>query len=138
MSNIIDDLKAIRQLGQGIERQQEKIARLRSAMEGLNHVMRNCPGSHTSAQDTLSAQMAQLDKLERQLAVMQAEHEVGKHELGSYLSFQVGRLNLTEQQQKVLTLRYLDGYAWKAVAKEMGHSTRRCFQIHSSVFGKLA
>lgn len=124
MPDIRDELRALRDFSSKYEETRERIARLRSAMEGLNRVMRNSPDSHAVPTDKLAKQMAELDKLERQLAEDVIDYERRVRALEGRLA------TLPVAQRRVMELRYIRGLKWKAVAKKVGYSVDNCFKLH--------
>jgi RNA polymerase sigma factor (sigma-70 family) len=124
MPDIRTEFKNLRQLGQELEDIQERISRLRSAMEGLNRVMLNSPDSHSVPTDKLAKQMAELDELQREEMALLAEHYARIHGLERRLEI------LPAPQRRVMELRYVKGLKWRGVAKAANLSESQCYRRH--------
>lgn len=125
----IDELKACRAAGDRIERLNERITRLRSAMEGLGRSM-SAAGSGP-AHDRMAEQLAKLAGLESERAEEVLEAEFQAREIERALAVLPG------PQQKVMTLRYVDGCSWREVARRAHYDRRHCLYLHSRALGRL-
>jgi len=128
---MMQDLKDLRSQRYKIESLEERIARLRSAMEMGTRRMREVPGGGNYAVDRLSNDIARLDELERELMdeVMQLEQDI------RFAEYSID--TLPEPQQKILRLRYIDGLSWQRIAQRTNYSVDHCFTLHRMATKKL-
>lgn len=118
-----DDLRKIRRMHEQMESLDERILRLRAAMEpGAQHLSKMPHG--TAERDKMAGYMARLDELENQrlLDVINLEEEVERAEV-------VIRM-LPDLQQRVVRNYYVRGaITWRAVGKTLNYSERHCKRI---------
>ena len=125
-------LNQIRDARGDIEKLQERILRLRSAMEGLNRQMGDgSGGGSTVPKDKLAEDMARLDELERRLAARVINFEELLEDMDVWLA------GLPEQQRKVMRLRYVDGLKWREVAETAHYSIQHCVKINMTAMKGL-
>jgi len=124
------DIKNLRSNRSEVESLQERIMRLRSAMELGAQRLRLTPGGH-DIRDRLADDMAKLDELERELIerTIQLEQDIRITEL--YITA------LPEQQRRVIRLRYVEGLSWREVAKVAHYSVDHCFAIHRQAIKQI-
>lgn len=118
----IDDLKNVRRQKLRVESLQERIDRLRSRAEYTQQQLGEC-GRSDPTRDRLAEYVVELDELERQLTgemiALEKQLVIVDAELAK----------LPENKEKVLRLRFLEGFSWDKVAKKSSYSTRHCVRI---------
>lgn len=124
------DIRDIRDMKRKLESLDERIARLRSAMEGGNRIMRLMPGGGKN-EDRLAADMARLLDMEKRSLAKKVDLEAAIMDAEQQIEF------LPEQQQKILRLRYVDGANRDEEAKKAGYSMSHCRTIHAKAMKNL-
>ena len=123
----IDDLKNVRRQKLRVEALQERIELLRLRAEYTQQQLGECSRSDPT-RDRLADYVAELDELERQLTgemiALEKQLVVVDAELAK----------LSENQEKVLRLRYVNCYTWNEIAKQMHYSVRTCQLNHMKAF----
>lgn len=118
----IDDLKNVRRQKLRIAALEERIERLRSRAEYNQRQLGEC-GRSDPTRDRLAEYVAELDELERELTgemiALEKQLAVVDAELAK----------LPENQEKVLRLRFCEGYCLKRVAATYGYSVRQIIRI---------
>ena len=118
----IDDLKNVRRQKLRVESLQERIERLRSRAEYTQQQLGEC-GRSDLMRDRLAEYVAELDELERQLTCEMISLEKQLVVVDAELA------KLPENQEKVLSLRYVEGLGWRKVAERVGYCERQCKRI---------
>lgn len=126
------DIRKIRVQREKIEFIQERITRLRSAMEIGTRQMQDVPGGSNYAVDRLAKDMAKLDELERQLCDAAVELRMEEN----YIAYSFR--DLPERQRCVMELRYVEGLSWRQVADKMGYSIRYCLWLNNKVMHTIS
>lgn len=126
----IDDLKGVRRQQLDISSLQERILRLRAAMERSTPSYRQATGG-TPDPDWILSQLAKLEQLEGELRERVIAMESSIQAVDDAIS------RLPDQQAIVMRLRYVDGLSWRVVAKRAGYSIDHCFSIHRGACSKL-
>lgn len=118
----IDDLKNVRRQELYVEALQERIERLSSRAEYNQRQLGEC-GRSDPTRDRLAEYAAELDELERELTgeMIALEKQL------VYVDAELAKL--PENQEKVLRLRYLEGFQWNNVADAIGYSIRQSFRF---------
>lgn len=99
----------------------ERLARLRSAAQGLTSQLNSAAGKGTpKAHDRLAELLATIVDLEVDLSYAIVDSEKLTSEAEAYLD------KLPPVQQMVVRLRHMRGYDWAKVAEEMDYSERQC------------
>ena len=81
-------------------------------------------GRSDPSRDRLAEYVAELDELERQLTGEMIALEKQLVAVDAELT------KLSENQEKVLRLRYLDGYSWEKVSQITHYSVRNCTRLN--------
>jgi DNA-directed RNA polymerase specialized sigma24 family protein len=122
----IDDLKNVRWQKLRVAALEERIESLRSRAE-YNHSQLSECGRGDPTRDRLAEYAAELDELERELTgemiALEKQLAVVDAELAK----------LPENQEKVLRLRYVEGYNWQKVAKIVKYCERQCMRISRKI-----
>lgn len=108
----------------------ERIAILRSAMEGGERIQRNGSSSNF-ASDRLSRDMAKLDWLQRELAAAVLDYDMEK----IILSDAISCLKVDEHQ--VVQMRYIDCLDWCDITRKTGLPMIKCYRLHKSALDIL-
>lgn len=105
-----------------VEALQERIERLRSRAEYTQQQLGEC-GRSDPTRDRLAEYVAELDGLERQLTgdMIALEKQL--------VVVDVELTKLPENKEKVLRLRYVEGWSWKYVAKKANYCERQCSRL---------
>lgn len=114
-----------------VEKLNEEIERLRSAMESTTQVLSMAPGGGT-ARDKLSDQMGELMELMAQRNAEIIRLERAREAVEEFV------LALPEQQAKVIRLRYVEGLSWERVSEKTNYGKRHCYKINKAVLEKMA
>lgn len=122
-----DDLCACRRKVHEIESLEERIARLRSALEGGAAALSQTPKATPKENDVFGARIAQLIDMERQLVERVAEREFQLRTVDKWLEA------LPHADSTVIRLRYVDGLPWRKVAKKVNYTPDSCFKINRRV-----
>ena len=118
----IDDLKNVHRQKLRIATLEERIKSLRSRAE-YNHSQLGECGRGDPTRDRLAEYAAELDELEHELTGEMIALE-------KQLSFVDAELaKLSDIQEKVLRVRYLEGLGWQRVAKIAGYCERYCRKL---------
>ncbi len=123
-------IKDIRSYQDRISSLQERIVRLRSAMEITARQLTDMPHGN-NVRDRLADDMAKLDELERQLVEETISLETAVADAEKAIS------KLPDAEQKIMRLRYVDGFGWRKVSKTSNYSVQHCFRLHSMALRKL-
>lgn len=115
----IDDLKNVRRHKLRIEALQDRIERLRSRTEYTQQQFRECSRGNPM-RDRLAEHVADLDELEHELTCEMIALEKLLMRVDAAL------MELPENTEKILRLRYVEGMAWERVARKARYSTRQC------------
>ena len=118
----IDDLKNVRRQKLRVEALQERIERLRSRAKYNQRQLGEC-GRGDPTRDRLAEYAAELDTLEQELTAEMIALEKMLATVDAELTF------LPEKQEKVLRLRYIEGFSWTQVARQMHYCERHCRNI---------
>jgi RNA polymerase sigma factor (sigma-70 family) len=125
-------LRAVRDMRLQIESLNERIARLRSALESCTpKPLTKMPKSTPIVQDRLAKSISKLVEMETELQHKLIDLAVLYEEVERWLD------ELPPTQAFVVRLRYVDGMSWRQVARETGYSYDRVRHIHSDVLKKL-
>jgi len=126
----LDDLKNVRRQRLRIVSLQERIDGLRSRAEYTARQLGEY-GSDDATRDRLAEYVAELDDLEHHLTseMITLEHEM--QAIDDALSV------LPENQEKVLRLRYCEGFSWKQVAKRTNYCEQHCRKISKLDINRL-
>lgn len=128
----IDDLRAVRDAHIQIQSLTERIARLRSALEGCTaKPLSKMPRGRSASRDKLGDDVARLLELEERRRKQIIDLEIRLEDVEKWIE------GLPPHQAKVMRLRYVDGLSWRQVAKRAGYSYDRVRHIHSDAMGKL-
>ncbi len=97
------DIHTVRNLRLHIEGLQERIARIRSTLEGSAIRLRDLPGGSSKERDRMASDVARLLELEDQLKAQVLEYETELIVIDEALAA------LPNPEQEVMRLRYVDG-----------------------------
>lgn len=124
MRDILQELSDIETLNKEIEWEKERLAQLRSSVEGLTHSYRiGSPG--TAEQDKMAAMMAQIMEVEGRLLA----RIVGKW--NQVLDIEEALDCLTGEQRDVIKARYIDRKTLTQIAEDMPCSYAMAKRIHT-------
>lgn len=114
-----------------VESLEERIARLRSAMELGAQQLTAMPGS-TDIKDRLAEDMAKLEDLEIQLYDKLHAVEIDKIAVEEMID------TLDDaRERRILHYRYIDDLAWDKVSEKIHYSISHCFRLHNSAIKKI-
>lgn len=128
----IADLKSIRAMRIDLENCQERIARLRSAMETLSRKIKSSTSRSTAEHDILGAQMGRILDLEAKLIAKIFAYEEALDSFEAFIA------EFPPAQRLVLTLRYVQGNTWKEIAAISEYSEDHCIRIHRYALEKMS
>jgi RNA polymerase sigma factor (sigma-70 family) len=117
------DIHTVRDLRRRIEGLQERIARIRSTLEGSAIRLRDLPGGASKERDRMASDVAKLLELEDQLKARVLEYETELIVIDEALAALPG------PEQEVMRLRYVDGLKWREVAQHMNYDERWCKRL---------
>lgn len=117
------DIHTVRDLRRRIEGLQERIARIRSALEGSAIRIRDLPGGASKERDRMATDVARLLELEDQLKARVLEYETELIVIDEALAA------LPSPEQEIMRLRYVDGLKWRQVAQHMNYDERWCRRL---------
>lgn len=121
---MIDDLKNVRRQKLRVAALEERIERLRERTEYNQRQLGEC-GLGDPTRDRLAEYAAELDELERELTgemiALEKQLAVVDAELAK----------LPENQEKILKLRYLEGFSWWKVANISNYSISHCKNVNT-------
>ncbi|MBC8531793.1 sigma factor-like helix-turn-helix DNA-binding protein [Gehongia tenuis] len=120
---MVIDIHTVRDLRRRIEGLQERIARIRSSLEGSTIRIRDLPGGASKEQDRMASDVARLLELEDQLKARVLEYETELIVIDEALAA------LPSPEQEVMRLRYVDGLKWWEVAQRMNYDERWCKRL---------
>jgi len=122
----IDDLKNMRRQKLRVEALQERIEHLRSRAEYTQRQLGEC-GRSDPTRDRLAEYVAELDGLERVLTgeMISLEKQL--------VAVDAALAKLSESQEKVLRLRYVEGAKWKNIAKNLNYSEKHVFYLVKTI-----
>jgi DNA-directed RNA polymerase specialized sigma subunit len=125
-----DDLKRLLTMHRQLESLDERILRLRAAMEpGAQHLSKMPHG--TAERDKMAAFMAKLDELESQRVYDVVALEERAERACKAITI------LPEQQQTIIRLRYIEGLCWRDVSRQTRYCRRQCTYIHANAMERL-
>ena len=128
----LNELRAVRDTHIQIENLNERIARLRSALESCTpKPLTKMPKGTLVVQDKLAESVAKLIEMENELEQKKLDLAIRYEAVERWID------TLPPCQAQVIRLRYLDGMSWRQVARETGYSYDRAKHIHSDVLKKL-
>lgn len=120
----IDDLKNVRRQKLRVAALEERIERLRERAEYNQRQLGEC-GRSDPTRDRLAEYAAELDELERELTGEMIALEKQLAVVDAELS------KLPENQEKILKLRYLEGFSWWKVASISNYSLSHCKNVNT-------
>lgn len=123
----IDTLKSCRSITFEIELIEERLTRLRSAMERATSILQVKGGNNGSqVADKIGDQTAKYIDLEETHinALIALEAEI------SSISNEINKL--PDNQQKIMKLRYFKGLSWKEIAKRTNYTQDHCIRLQKS------
>ena len=121
---MVIDIHTVRDLRRRIEGLQERIARIRSALEGSAIRIRDLPGGASKERDRMATDVVRLLELEDQLKARVMEYETELIVIDEALAA------LPSPEQEIMRLRYVDGLEWRQVAAKLHYSEDRCWALH--------
>ncbi len=102
-------------LEQEIEEMEEQIERLYARASRVTTVIDGMPRAPGSV-DPMAGTMARIDEAKRSLVAMTERHATAMAEHTRRVSV------IRPIYGRLITLRYLEGHSWRAIAKKMGYS----------------
>lgn len=111
---------------------QERIARLRSAMERMTPLPGSQPGGGSKDKDRLSTQMAKLDELERELVDRLIQLEDKLQLVEPVLD------RLPPRQRVIVHMRLVEAIPWRLVSKRTNYSERHSRRLYRRAVEKLS
>jgi len=126
----VDHIKNIRMYREKIASIEERIARLRSAMEMGSRQLTGMP-RNTDVQDRLANDIVRLDALERQLIGETLRFEIAVAEAEQAID------RLPGAQRIIMRLRYIEGLSWRRVSEKSFYGIRHCFKLHDKALRSL-
>lgn len=130
-NNTMQELREIRLLMLEIEKDRERLLRLREQIGFATSGIRESSSRGAANPDLMAEQVSRLVDIERELFYKVAGAEVRVSDAEKKLDALQGA------QRLVLRLRYFEGYDWRQVARTMHYTPRRCMQIHEEGVGNL-
>lgn len=129
---MLDILESIRVDNIRISNLQERIARLRSAMERMTSLLSSQPGKASKEKDRLAAQMAKLDELERELVerIIQLEDKL------RWVEPLLDRL--PPRQRVIVHMRLVEAMPWRLVSKRTHYSERHSRRLFRRAIEKMS
>lgn len=117
----LSDLKQYRRRRQQVDTLQERIARLRAALEGTTArpTYEAIEGGGSGQTDKMAAQVARLLQLEEELRARVIDLETALQEVEAWLD------RLPPDEARVMSLRYVEGLTWSQVEREAGYSVNQ-------------
>lgn len=125
------DIHTVRDLRRRIEGLQERIARIRSSLEGSTIRIRDLPGGASKEQDRMASDVARLLELEDQLKARVLEYETELIVIDEALAA------LPSPEQEIMRLRYVDGLKWWEVGNRLNYSEDWCKELHRKALHRL-
>jgi RNA polymerase sigma factor (sigma-70 family) len=125
-------LRAVRDMRLQIESLNERIARLRSALESCTpKPLTKMPKGTPIVQDRLAESVSKLVEMETELQHKLIDLTVLHEEVERWLD------ELPPTQALIIRLYYIEGLSLRKAAREAGYSYDRAKHIHSNVLKKL-
>lgn len=117
----LQNLKQYRWRRQQVDTLQERIARLRAALEGTTAraTYESLGGGASGQTDKMAAQVAKLLELEAELQARVIDLETALQEVEAWLD------RLPPDEARVLSLRYIEGLTWSQVERVAGYGVNR-------------
>lgn len=103
---------------------QERIARLRSAMERMTPLPSTRPGASWIEHDKLAAKMAKLDELERELRTRIISLEEKLRRVEPILE------NLPPKQRAIVHMRLVEALPWRQISRRVNYSERHARRLY--------
>jgi RNA polymerase sigma factor (sigma-70 family) len=128
----LNDLRAVRYAHLQVRSLNERIARLRSALEGCTaRPLSPLPQGGTTARDKLGDDVARLLELEERRRKQIIDLEMLLEKVEKWID------ELPPQQAQVMRLRYVDGLDWRQVARRASYTSEHCRKINAMACRKL-
>ena len=125
-----EDLRRLRSYPERLQSLEQQKEQLRAAVTNMTQRLTGMP-SGGDGHDRMMAFVARLDELETRFAELIAEQAETR------LRVERALLQLPEQQERVLRLRYLEGYSWRRIAYRTHYDERHLRRIHDAALVRL-
>lgn len=125
MTGAYDRLRSLRRLRMKAETLSESRERLKSAMVRVTVALTPAGGGGAGGTDKMAAQLAELEAIEDKLRACTAEAEKEQLDILGLLD------DLTDEQYRIMSLRYINGLSWSQVARQASYSKANCFKLHA-------
>lgn len=129
--DIRDFITDIKEHRDNVKMLEERILRLRSAMEITVKQLSDMPHAKSAIKDKLAEDIAKLDELERKLVdetiCLEENIQLAELEIET----------LPEKEKKIVRLRYVDCLHWKDVAEKVNYCESHCYRLHTDALEKL-
>ena len=130
MNITYDDLKKCRDAKKEIRELENRIIERRSSIERMTPIITGMPKTKNGGNSIEDGVIKLVDeamqweeKVEERRQLIQRVHEA---------IFQ-----LSGQQQRILTLRYIDAYTWDRISSLMSYDRRWCTRLHKRALNEL-
>lgn len=128
---MLEILESVRVDTLRIDRLEERIQRLRSAMERMTLLPPSAPRG-TKEKDRLAAQMAKLDELERELTERIIKLEEKLREVDQMLD------RLPPRQRAIVHLKLVEAMPWRQVEERTHYSERHARRLYRWALEKMS
>ena len=128
----LDDLRTARYRRMESDYYSERLARLKSAAEGLNSQLGSGGGGAGKVHDKMAQLASTIIDLEMCIAQTMIDSEYRTIQAEKSLE------QLPDEQRMVMRLRYISAMRWEEVATVMGYSVRQCHRIFDTAMEKLS
>ena len=125
-----EDLKLIQELRRRKRSCEDKREYIRSQILRVNQQLTGMPPSGQQ-HDVMAEYAAKLDAIERALTSIIVDLEE------RCLRVDQAVLTLPANEQRIMRLRYVEGYSWKRVAKTTNYSDQSCWRLHLQALDHL-
>jgi len=126
----LQTLKSYARMDKRMEEKKESLARLKSEREKTTSTLSDMPRSEGYDRDKLLRQTAQIIDLEAEIRDDILYLESVKREVDAWLE------TLEANEEKVMTLRYINGMSWGKVADQAGYSENGPYKVQESMIKK--
>jgi DNA-directed RNA polymerase specialized sigma24 family protein len=123
--DIMKELKEIRWLKLQLQKDQERLDRLRAEVGVSVSKLREAPSRGSVAPDIMAEMIVKMEYITEQRLRRAVDIELRILEVENVVNA------LPKEQRTVMWLRYFEGYSWREVAKAARYSVQRCFQFHA-------
>ncbi len=128
----LDDLRTARYRRMESDYYSERLARLKSAAEGLNSQLGSGGGGSGKAHDKMAQLASTIVDLEMSIAQTMIDSEYRTIQAEKSLE------QLPDEHRMVMRLRYISAMRWEEVAAVMGYSVRQCHRIFDSAMERIS